>query len=207
MESTSRDKTVRETAQTLLNADRPGDFNQAMMELGATICLPKSPLCLECPVQELCATRGEHPTTPRQKMQSKPVHFALLERKSRKGCIEILLEQRPHNASLMAGMWELPHLDIAAAAPERLVLSLRHSITITNYQVSILRFAPEEERLLPKHKTRKWTKSEALSSLPLTGLARKTLKRLGLFTASSSMIPPAKTPAVTPKLLFPASDL
>jgi A/G-specific adenine glycosylase len=46
-------------AQSLLPPDRPGDFNQAMMELGATVCTPRAPQCLICPVNELCATRGE----------------------------------------------------------------------------------------------------------------------------------------------------
>ena len=47
-----------QTAEDLLSHDRPGDFNQAMMELGATVCLPRQPLCLACPVRDLCATRG-----------------------------------------------------------------------------------------------------------------------------------------------------
>src|SRR5580700_4164812 len=46
-------------AGELLSQQRPGDFNQAMMELGATVCLPRQPQCLLCPVSDLCATRGE----------------------------------------------------------------------------------------------------------------------------------------------------
>uniref|UniRef100_A0A8C9EUW7 Adenine DNA glycosylase n=1 Tax=Pavo cristatus TaxID=9049 RepID=A0A8C9EUW7_PAVCR len=41
-------------ANTLVDRSRPGDFNQALMELGATVCTPKSPLCRECPVKEYC---------------------------------------------------------------------------------------------------------------------------------------------------------
>ena len=47
----------------------PGDHNQAMMELGAMICLPRSPLCLQCPVLAFCRTRGEHPTPPRKALR------------------------------------------------------------------------------------------------------------------------------------------
>jgi hypothetical protein len=47
------------TAKDLLDAKRPGDFNQAMMELGAVVCVPRAPACLTCPVVKLCATRGE----------------------------------------------------------------------------------------------------------------------------------------------------
>src|SRR5690348_15098757 len=46
-------------AGELLHRQRPGDFNQAMMELGATVCLPREPRCLLCPISDLCATRGE----------------------------------------------------------------------------------------------------------------------------------------------------
>ena len=200
MEPAANGKRVRETAQTLLDRDRPGDPNQAMMELGATLCLPRNPLCLECPVQALCRTRGEHPTIPRKKQHSKPIHFAFVERKKRKNSTEILLEQRPHDASLMAGMWELPHLETTEADASRLLLSLRHAITTTNYQVSILSFAPEEEQQLPRHKTRRWIKAEVLPTLPLTGLARKALKRLNLLPGKN---PNSKAPTTIEKLLFP----
>src|SRR5580704_5461560 len=59
----------------------PGDHNQAMMELGATICLPRQPLCLECPVMDLCRTRGEHPTAQRNKPQSRITAHLLTLRK------------------------------------------------------------------------------------------------------------------------------
>jgi len=196
-------RAVREAAQTLLDGGRPGDSNQAMMELGATLCLPKNPLCLECPVQTLCRTRGEHPTLRGKKMHSKAAYFAFIERKNRKKCTEILLEQRPHDASLMAGMWELPHIEAPEADANRLLLSLRHSITTTNYQVSILRFAAEEQSRLPRNKARKWIKADALHNLPLTGLARKTLKRLGLLLGNVPTSIPAKASVMTPKLLFP----
>ena len=45
---------VRELANKIVDDKRPGDFNQAMMELGATICTPKSPQCTKCPVQKIC---------------------------------------------------------------------------------------------------------------------------------------------------------
>ena len=57
-----------------------GDHNQAMMELGATICLPRRPLCLNCPVYELCRTRGEHLTAPRGKQRSQSVAHLLATR-------------------------------------------------------------------------------------------------------------------------------
>ena len=177
---------VKQAADQLLDHERPGDFNQAMMELGATICLPRNPLCLQCPVQKLCRTRGEHPTAPRKEMSRSAVSYALLRKADRKGAVKILLEQRPQEASLMAGMWELPQVENFDANSERLLLQVRHSITVTNYSVSVLHFLPEEERMLAKRKTRKWVDREDLTGLPLTGLARKVLKRLRVLPSHAS---------------------
>src|SRR5271165_4058176 len=62
---------VWSTAEKLLDHERPGDFNQAMMELGATVCTPRSPACLTCPIVELCATRGELPGPAKPSRQKK----------------------------------------------------------------------------------------------------------------------------------------
>ena len=114
----------------------PGDHNQAMMELGATVCLPKAPLCPQCPVADLCKTRGEHPTLHREPQQSRVVAHLLTLRK-RGVATEVLLERRPQAASLMPGMLELPPLPLESVANREPVLRLRHAITNTNYYVQI----------------------------------------------------------------------
>ncbi|HEX9110011.1 MAG TPA: A/G-specific adenine glycosylase, partial [Terriglobales bacterium] len=48
---------VWQQAQSILSASRPGDFNQSMMELGATVCLPRDPKCPACPVRKWCVTQ------------------------------------------------------------------------------------------------------------------------------------------------------
>jgi A/G-specific adenine glycosylase len=77
-------------------------------------------------------------------------------------------------------MWELPEVEMGESDHQRVEITLRHAITVTNYQVRVLRFSEQEARLRwPARKTtRQWTKSSELSSLPLTGLARKVLQRL-----------------------------
>jgi len=116
-----------------------GDHNQAMMELGATICLPRAPLCLNCPVFDLCATRGEHLAVPRRKQRSHPAAFLLATRKQG-ARTHVLLARRPAEASLMPGMLELPPLPMDAVgtpnAPQP-ILRLRHSITNTNFYVEV----------------------------------------------------------------------
>jgi A/G-specific adenine glycosylase len=168
-----------------------GDHNQAMMELGAMICLPRSPLCLQCPVMELCKTRGEHATAARAKMQSRTVAHLLALRK-RGVETEVLLERRAKDASLMAGMVELPALPLDAVQGREPVLRLRHAITNTNYYVQVFTESvasdseygePAAENSLVEQipaakEDLEWVTTTKLVQLPLTGLARKTLQRL-----------------------------
>lgn len=118
------------------HSNPPGKHNEAMMELGATLCLPRSPLCLQCPVVDFCKTRGEHRTAPRGKPQSRQIAHLLAVRK-RGTRTEVLLERRAREASLMPGMLELPPLPLDAAAHREPVLRVRHSITDTSYYVEI----------------------------------------------------------------------
>jgi A/G-specific adenine glycosylase len=78
-----------------------------MMELGATVCLPRAPLCLQCPVHALCRTRGEHATPARAPQRSVPVAY-LLDLRKRGPATEVLLSLRAAEESLMPAMFELP---------------------------------------------------------------------------------------------------
>jgi len=159
---------VRGLASRLIDKEQPSAFNQGMMELGATVCLPKAPLCLQCPLQSTCRTRGEHPSTPRKPLLPRDAYYSLLEQGNK-----ILLEQRPTDASLMAGMWQLPEL---AAAPERLqpLCRLKHSITVTNYTVTVYAGV----QTFQNDWKREWVPLDRAAELPLTGLARKILRKL-----------------------------
>jgi A/G-specific adenine glycosylase len=235
------------TAEGLLDRERPGDFNQAMMELGATVCTPRTPACLACPVMELCATRGELPAAAKAAPQKKrEIHYALDCRDGK-----VLLVQRPRDASLMAGMWELPELagmasgakqfsetpafgwrraakapfssvmDLASeaadpslsvncripsnaarqvAAPEAqrqprakpatdcADLTLKHSITVTDYTVRVWR------RPAPRQEQGKWIPLGQLPRVALTGLARKILRK-------AEVMPKAEVIATSPGAL------
>jgi A/G-specific adenine glycosylase len=162
-------ETLWRVAGDMLHRDRPGDFNQAMMELGATVCLPRGPQCLLCPVSELCATRGElHSAEGRPRQNKQEIHFGLARRDGK-----VLLVQRNKKESLMPGMWELPQLSDIDGKTEEL-LSLRHSITVTDYTVRVI------EMIGLKNASGKWIGRSRLASLPLTGLARKILRRAAL---------------------------
>jgi A/G-specific adenine glycosylase len=178
-------KRLRDRAAGLVDPKRPGDFNQAMMELGAMVCLPQRPLCLQCPVQPFCATRGEHRAPPPKKMRSRQIAYALL-RRDHAGITQVLLERRPMSASLMPGMWELPEVAMQPDDHDRVEIALRHAITVTNYRVQVLRFSEHEarDRWPAQRNLRRWAKSGELGSLPLTGLARKILQRLQIMSHS-----------------------
>jgi len=150
-----------------------GDHNQAMMELGATICLPRAPLCLQCPVFDLCKTRGQHDTPQRKPQRSQTVAHLLVVRN--RGA-EVLLERRAENVSLMPGMLELPAIPLDDMADCEPVLRLRHSITNTNYSVQI--YEKDAIEMAKVKKPLEWAATARLQELPLTGLARKVMLRL-----------------------------
>jgi A/G-specific adenine glycosylase len=160
-----------------------GDHNQAMMELGATICLPRNPLCLQCPVLRTCRTRGEHPTAKPKPSVTAEIAFALIQRK-RQGLDELLLVQRPATATVMPGMWELPalpqNLDPATPNLDKPLLILRHAIMQTNYRAVVIQSPAKISSLPTSTATQSWIKLADLPNLPLTGLARKILLRLEL---------------------------
>ena len=174
-------------------ANAAGDHNQAMMELGATICLPRAPLCLHCPVYDLCATRGEHLTAPRGKQRSRPAAFLLATRKAG-NTTEVLLEWRDVESSLMPGMVELPPLPPDAVEALEPLLRLRHSITNTNYYVEVYGEGdtdrvPLRDAVPAASEALLWHPVSRVGELPLTGLARKILMRTDLFSVTGPETP------------------
>lgn len=109
-------------AQELIPEGAAGDFNQALMELGATVCTPKSPHCLTCPVMELCAGRLEGAVDELPvKTKAKPPRperraVALIEAGDGAEAGSVLVRQRPKEG-LLARMWELPHVLLPKTMP------------------------------------------------------------------------------------------
>jgi A/G-specific adenine glycosylase len=182
---------VREQASALVprrhvdtKGNAAGDHNQAMMELGAMVCLPRGPLCITCPVATVCITKGEHVTAPRAVQRSSPAAYLLSLRKDGTST-EVLLQQRSTDASLMAGMYELPMLPEDSVVELEPALRVRHSITNTNYYVRVFTESGAKGSVLRKEVTAdaealSWVRTSRLGTLPLTGLARKVLQRLGV---------------------------
>src|SRR5437868_8892108 len=159
-------------AQALLSPERPGDFNQAMMELGALVCLP-APDCGACPVRSLCASKGPHARAARSQPAARvSLRCALPLRNG-----SVYLVRRPESASIMPSMWELPP---AGTKSGEKLFALKHSIMKTNYsvQVGLTKQPPAGSR-------GRWISHGRLNSLALTGLARKILHRAGILQNQS----------------------
>ena len=162
-------------AESQLDRKRPGDFNQAMMELGATVCTPRAPACLTCPVMASCAARGEIAAAGKGSRQEKrEIHYALDRRSG-----SVFLTRRSKDAGLMAGMWELPEIPRPEDQTEP-SFTVRHSITVTDYRVHVWPVSSAAAS------TGEWCPADRLPRLALTGLARKILRRSGIFPASEA---------------------
>lgn len=185
-------RNVETLASQLLNPAAPGDFNQAIMELGATVCLPRNPRCPDCPLHAACATRGEHKTAPKPRMQSRQVAYALSVRAGRRPGPthrEVLLEQRPEEHTIMPGLWELPLLRDADVPAPSLRMTLRHAIMHINYFVRIRTvFEDDVPQLAVAGGERQWVPLSRAGSVALTGLARKVLTRTHLLPAMAPRI-------------------
>ncbi len=156
---------IWEKAQAWLYRRSPGDFNQAMMELGATVCMPVAPRCPDCPLRSWCKTRGELPASVAQPRRRREAAYALCRRKDK-----IYLTQRGEAETLMPSMWELPEDTPNGAQP---MFTMRHSITITDFKVSVFRGNG-------RRRGGRWIGIDQVETLPLTGLARKILRRAGI---------------------------
>ncbi len=162
-------------AEELLDPVRPGDFNQAMMELGATVCVPRKPKCLLCPVARDCVARQQARQSDlpfkRAKAAAQQVECGVVV--IRRGP-RVLLRQRAAEASRMAGFWELPALeDFIGAGPLVEVGEFSHSIVNTRYRVRVW-----EGRGSRARAGYGWFSAEELERMPLTTMAKKAL-RLG----------------------------
>ncbi len=158
-----------QAAQLLLDHDRPGDFNQAMMELGATVCVPAAPRCGVCPILRFCCTRGKGASgaaKPRQR--TREITYALARRGD-----SVFLIRRPNDISLMPGMWEFPEVK-SLNISDGILFSLRHSITVTDFRVRVVASHSRKKR------EGRWIRISRLDRLPLTGLAKKILRRADL---------------------------
>jgi A/G-specific adenine glycosylase len=187
-------------AEELLAREDPGDWNQALMELGATVCTPRRPLCAACPLRGHCQANALslQDELPEARTRRAPVEVvvaaALVERKGR-----VLLVRRGEGA-LLGRFWEVPQTSLESRGRDDLERELReihglelergallgrarHAITfrrirVEAYAARLLREPPRDpDRFL-------WVAPADLSRLPISSLTRKIIR-----AAEASQLP------------------
>jgi A/G-specific adenine glycosylase len=164
-----------------------GDYNQALMDLGATICLPKNPRCLICPLMELCKARelglqAKRPVLKPKKAVPHYVHAAAVI--VRRG--KVLLAKRPAKG-LLGGMWEFPNARVNGDPARELVKALQ---TATHLKVKrkdaleIVRHAYTHFKVtehvfradlvsMPDDENFEWVKTAELDDFPMGKVDRR----------------------------------
>ena len=171
-------------AQKLLDPDRPGDHNQAMMELGATVCLRRRPLCATCPVAGFCRAnaRGDPESFP--KLAAKKTEKQAVVRLWCRQGKRLLLHKPAAGARRLAELYELPepvHLGLFRAPPETLgpVLA-RKTRHITHYRITeTIHAYPAANVKLPKGKNGlEWVPRDQIETVALSGPHRRWVREL-----------------------------
>ncbi len=178
-DSATAARTLAPLAQALVPAAAPGDHNQAMMELGATVCLRQNPRCARCPVLAFCAagrggTAADYPRLAARRIERLTVTRVWCERPG-----ALLLHRAQAGARRLAGQHELPTaeqagLTAAAAAAGRLLARKRRAITRFQVVESIHAARPPR-RLAPGLV---WAPLAQLDSLVLSGPHRRWIGEL-----------------------------
>jgi A/G-specific adenine glycosylase len=181
-------------ARDLVAGPRPGDLNQALMELGATVCTPAAPRCVDCPIASHCrglatGTPAAFPRAKRRKpSRTVRVEVALVERDG-----AVLLE-RGGSGGPLRGKWDLPAVELSGREPlhgEALRLALRgrhgvdvvpgalgrpatHTILDRRLRLTVVRCAwPQGSVPGP---LLRWMEADALEATPVSGATRKVLR-------------------------------
>lgn len=187
-------RAVQTEARTLLDLQRPGDSNQAIMEIGATLCLPRRPRCSKCPLEQDClaAAAGEpesYPVTGRKApMVRQQRQLAVVESQGR-----VLLFRRPADSARLAGLWEFPWIDGGSHEPPESALGQRyggqwkvesprgrvnHSVTNRSFQIEVVEASLTSEDEVAEGPEAGWFSRSDLAGLPVTGLVGKVLRLL-----------------------------
>ena len=188
---------VERLAAAAVPEDRPGDYNQGLMELGSLICRPKDPLCGECPLSDLCRANaeGQQAAIPAAGRRSPVRHVktvaGIVQRNGR-----LLIAQRPPDG-VWGGMWELPNCEVDGGdAPTVLVQLLQrdfglsvevgesvccltHAIMNQRIELRVLPCRVTAGRTQARcHVAAKWVKPGETEGYALPAPHRKVLRRL-----------------------------
>ncbi len=163
---------LQQVVDRSLDRARPGDYNQALMELGAVICTPRDPRCLVCPVAAGCRARaagrqGELPvrSAPPEKTEVRKNVVAIVRRG------KLLLRRVPDDSPRLAGFWEFPEPDMLKqieVGPQ--IGRFRHTIVNQNFE-----FIVYAANLSGESAGCRWWPLDRLHEIPLSTTAKKAV--------------------------------
>jgi A/G-specific adenine glycosylase len=161
-------------AENLLPDTNAGDFNQALMELGALVCTPANPRCDVCPMRRVCAARARGLVDRLPHRGDKPQIARIVARTAfvRRGS-SILLQRRPERG-LLANLWELPEADTQEFRVGRQLCEVRH--TITHHRIAL---QVHECSFLSKFRSngrRRWVARGGLNALAMPAAHRRAIE-------------------------------
>jgi A/G-specific adenine glycosylase len=165
-------------ADELVDPKKPGDFNQAMMELGATVCRKGAPDCGRCPLAEWCDAKaqGDAATLPRfvsKERKEAAVARALVVRAGK-----VLLRRNPPAAKRLAGMAEIPIVaSLRLSSTEEPALVRRRTIGSVTYEEKLYALEPKaaDLRRWAKDAELEWVDTADLDGAALSGPHRRWL--------------------------------
>lgn len=192
-------RTLWSIAAALVPADRAADFNQGLMELGATICTPRQPDCAACPLARRCVAHRDGLTETLPELAKRRATIAV----HRVACIalrssRVLVVQRPRTATRCAGFWQFPDTDIARnETPDRaaeralrqcvgltatrgaFLVSVKHSVTHHRITLDAYCYAAVRGSARPLScEACEWKDVEGLEALPMPSAHRRIARRL-----------------------------
>ena len=161
-------------ADELLDKKNPGDHNQAMMELGATICLKHKPLCTVCPVLKLCVAHKHDTQNELPKIERKTIVQVEIDRAWVIEDAKLLLHRIPDSAGQLAGQYELPELSVVKARTSpQLIASKSRSITHRRIKEYIY-----ETVVASINNSLEWVALNELDNITLSGPHRRWIREL-----------------------------
>ena len=202
-------------AQSLLAPEAPGDWNQALMELGEVTCTPQAPRCSDCPVSRFCRARTLRLTdqipAPRRKRAPVKIQIAAAILQDRRGRTILLRDPGVHDDVLFSRMWQFPAVEVSRdaeselAAHVRQVLQLngaplaleplpaaRHGVTYRN--ITLLPFLARVDQLPDRPRTRvialtRLIHRDGQAQLPVSSATRKIAAAAARMTAAAGVGP------------------
>ncbi len=201
-DSPAGEKILWELARKNLPKGKAGDYNQALMDLGATICLPKNPKCLLCPLMQICEARKKgiqalRPVLKPKKKIPQYIDVAIVVTRIVNSREEVLINQRPADG-LLANMWEFPNARIDSLAENgsiskqimtkaiksatKIQVKQKEALGIVHHAYTHFKVAVHVYQCdlisIPKNKNLKWVKIDDLENYPMGKIDRQISKML-----------------------------